>query len=278
MDNTNGYVLTSKWFNFAAENSEKVECKHTATYLYIVEQFNKRNWVEVIGLPTDFTMTVLNIGSYKTYKKVIEDLIEFGFIKMVEKAKNQSTSNKIALVKNTKADTKAIPKHILKQVESECHSTSSIDKLLNIETIKLLENNASLVNEKLSEWIEDYKRVDEEQTELKKYLSEQFDIFWNYYNKGSKVKTRERFMKLTRDEFEQIKKHLKLYFAANPEKKFRKDAERYISHKLWETEIQQATLPENWFNMDLTPEQMKLVPPEKLQEKKRHDVRRQMGI
>lgn len=112
----------------------------------------------------------------------------------------------------------------------------------------------------------------------KEYLSAQFDIFWGLYNKGSKIKTRERFMKLTPTEVGKIQKHLKHYFAANPEVKFRKDAERYISHKVWETEIAQATLPEGWFNMDLTPEQMKLVPAEKLAEKKRHDVRRQMGI
>ena len=119
---------------------------------------------------------------------------------------------------------------------------------------------------------------DNNKTKLNIYLAEQFEIFWRLYNKGSKKVSRERFMKLTPTEVGKIQKHLKHYFAANPEVKFRKDAERYISHKLWETEIAQATLPEGWFNMDLTPEQMKLVPEEKLAEKKRHDVRRQMGI
>ncbi len=85
-------------------------------------------------------------------------------------------------------------------------------------------------------------------------------------------------MKLTPTEVGKIQKHLPKYLANTPEVKFRKDAERYLSHRAWETEITQAALPENWFNMDLTPEQFLLVPEHKRQEKKRHDVRRQMGI
>ena len=82
MSNFNGYSLTEKWFSFMAENGKKVDCKHTAVYLYIVELFNKRKWVESIGLPTDFTMSSLNIGSYKTYKKILTDLVDFGFLKI----------------------------------------------------------------------------------------------------------------------------------------------------------------------------------------------------
>ena len=37
-------------------------------------------------------------------------------------------------------------------------------------------------------------------------------------------------------------------------------------------------LPKNWWNLDLTPEQWKLVPKEKVQEKENQDIRRKMGI
>ena len=123
-----------------AENSEKINAHHTHLYFYIIEQFNKRMWPNSHGLPTDFTMGVLNIKSYKTYKKTLDDLIEFGFVFMVEKSKNQFTSNIIALVKNTKAHTKASPKHIPKQVQSK----ASIIKHINNETIKHL-NNLNLI-------------------------------------------------------------------------------------------------------------------------------------
>ena len=130
MSTFNGYSLTENWFSFMAENGQKVECKHTAVYLYIVEIFNKRQWVKSIGLPTDFTMSALNIGSYKTYKKILTDLVEFGFLN-IEWSRNQHTSNKVELVKNTKPNSKHIPK----QSESNDQSTSSINK-----TYKLLNN------------------------------------------------------------------------------------------------------------------------------------------
>lgn len=154
----NGYCLTENWFNFVSENSDKVECKHTALYLYIVEMFNKRGWVDVIGLPTDFTMGVLNIKSYKNYISILHDLIDFGYIKMIEKSKNQYTSNKIALVENTKANPKHIPKQVESNDQSDDQSKLSIIKLLNLETIKLLNDNASIIDEHLKVWIKEYKQ------------------------------------------------------------------------------------------------------------------------
>lgn len=155
----NGYSLSADWFSYMALNSDKVELKHTALYLYIVEMFNKRDWVDVIGLPTDFTMSILNIKSYKTYKSILDDLIAFGFIKLVEKAKNDHTANKIALVKNTKVNTKVSPKYIPKQIESNNQSKSIVcSTYINIETLKpetlkLINDNASLVDLHLKDWI-----------------------------------------------------------------------------------------------------------------------------
>lgn len=154
-----GYSLSEAWFDFASKNAEKVECKHTALFLYIVEVFNKRKWPDVVGLPSDFTMGILNIGSYKTYKKIFDDLVGFGFIKVIEQSKNQFTSTKIALAKNTKADTKASLKHLPKQDQS----SSSIIKQVNIETIKLLDKETfvSFLSEgKIS--IEDLKKLKSE--------------------------------------------------------------------------------------------------------------------
>lgn len=155
----NGYSLSAEWFEYMARNNDKVELKHTAMYLYIVEMFNKREWVEVIGLPTDFTMSVLNIKSYKTYKSILDDLIAFGFVNLVSKATNDHTSNKIALVKNTKADTKVKPKYVPKlsqsndQSKSESCSTYINIETLKPETLKLINENASLVDENLKDWI-----------------------------------------------------------------------------------------------------------------------------
>ena len=188
----NGYELTSWWFSFMSENSDKVETKHTALYLYIVEMFNKRNWVETIGLPTDFTMGVLNMSSYKTYSNTLNDLIEFGFIKLVEKSKNQHTSNKVALVKNAKASSSHIPK----QIESNDQSKLSITKLLNKETIKLINDNYKLVNLHLRDWINSVGK-EEIPAEEKKLefgsLGQDFISNWNEWV-SFRIKIKKKFV------------------------------------------------------------------------------------
>lgn len=143
----NGYKLTRDWFSYTRENLDKVECKHTAMYLYIVELFNVNQWVSVLGLPTDYTMASLNIKSYKTYKKILDDLVDFNKIEFVERSKNIFTSNKIKLVKNTNAspkrlqcDTEVTTKENGKQVQSD-YTIDNLYKLLNKETIKLINLN-----------------------------------------------------------------------------------------------------------------------------------------
>ena len=126
MSNFNGYYLTEKWFSFMSENNQIVQCKHTAVYLYIVEMFNKRQWVKKIGLPTDFTISALSI-SYKTYKGVLEDLVKFGFLN-IEWSKNQYSSNQIELVKIPKAEPKHIPKLVESTYQSAYQSEFSIYK------------------------------------------------------------------------------------------------------------------------------------------------------
>lgn len=138
----NGYSLTSDWFNFMAENSHKVECKHTAFYLYLVEFFNKRHWVKTVGLPTDFTMTMLNIKSYKSYIGILNDLVDFGFIIISKRATNQYTSTQIELVKNTKSNTKASTSHIPNQVEDIDQVKLSITKQVNNKRLNNKQYNA----------------------------------------------------------------------------------------------------------------------------------------
>lgn len=76
----------------------------------------------------------IGIRSYNTYIKTLNDLVEFGFIKLIEKSKNQYSSNIIALSNYTKALDKALDKafikHGTKQSESTRQSIDSINKQL----------------------------------------------------------------------------------------------------------------------------------------------------
>ena len=57
----------------------------------------------------------VGIKSYNTYINSLNDLIEFGFIVMVEKSKNQYTANIVALSNFDKAQYKALDEAIVKK-------------------------------------------------------------------------------------------------------------------------------------------------------------------
>lgn len=138
-----GYDLSRTWFDFCFENPEKVNCNHTALYFFIIEHCNRLGWKDKFGLPTTMAMEALGIRSYKTYKKTLTDLTEFGFVEMVEISKNQYSSNIVALVNFTKALTKALDKalakHSIKHIPKQVQSNDSIDKQVTIN--KEQENN-----------------------------------------------------------------------------------------------------------------------------------------
>lgn len=132
-----GYELSRKWFDWCFDNQEKIKPNHTALYFFILEQYNRMGKVEKFGLPTSMAMNALGIKSYNTYINTLNNLVEWGFIKMVTKSLNQYTSNIIALSNFNKATTKALDKalinHVTKQPLKQRESISSINKQDNKE-------------------------------------------------------------------------------------------------------------------------------------------------
>jgi hypothetical protein len=128
----NGYELSRKWFDFCFENPEKIKPNHTALYFFCIENCNRLGWKSKFGLPTTMAKEAIGIRSYNTYIQTLNDLIEFGFIEMIEKSKNQYSSNIIALSNFNKALDKALDKalikHGTKQSESMEQSINSINK------------------------------------------------------------------------------------------------------------------------------------------------------
>lgn len=132
----NGYELTRKWFDFKFENVDKCKSIHTDLYMYIVDLWNRLGNKEKFGLPTQVTMELLGIGSYNTYKKIYQDLVDWKFIIEVKKSKNQYQSRVIALSKNDKANDKALDKSNIRALDeapnkASDESTDIIDKQSN---------------------------------------------------------------------------------------------------------------------------------------------------
>jgi hypothetical protein len=126
------FKLTRAFWDFAFENPEKIKPNHCAMYLFIVEHCNRLGWKEKFGLPTTMVKDAIGIRSYNTYIETLNDLVDFGLITMIEKSKNQYSSNIVAISNFDKAHTKALDKatlkHDTKQSESIVQSTSSINK------------------------------------------------------------------------------------------------------------------------------------------------------
>ncbi|WP_312900225.1 hypothetical protein [Chryseobacterium taichungense] len=85
-------------------------------------------------------MEAISIKSYNTFIKTLHELVEFGFIIMIQKSKNQYSANVIALSKINKANNKALDEALIKHstmqfesteqstIESTVQSIDSIDK------------------------------------------------------------------------------------------------------------------------------------------------------
>jgi len=131
----NGYELSRKWFDFCFENPEQIKPNHTALYFFCIEHCNRLGWKQKFGLPTTMAKEAIGIRSYNTYINTLNDLVDWGFIEMIEKSKNQYSSNIIALSNFNKALNKALDKalikHTTKQRESTRQSIDSIDKQEN---------------------------------------------------------------------------------------------------------------------------------------------------
>jgi len=128
----NIYDLSRNFFNFSFENPEKIKPNHIAIYFFAVEHCNRLGWKQKFGLPTTMVMEAIGIKSYTTYINSLNDLVSYGFIKMIEKSKNQYSSNIVALSNFDKAHDKALDKalikHTSKHMLKQCESTVSIDK------------------------------------------------------------------------------------------------------------------------------------------------------
>jgi hypothetical protein len=81
----NSYELSRNWFDWCFENPEKINANHTAMYFFIIEHCNRLGWKEKFGLPMEMTKDALGISNYRTYSKTFNDLVEWGFIKVIEK-------------------------------------------------------------------------------------------------------------------------------------------------------------------------------------------------
>lgn len=172
----NGYDLSRNFWNWAFENPELMSPNLAAIYFFAVEHCNRLGGKEKFGFPSQMTMDAVGISKYQTYSKYFNQLVDYGFIKVIQKSKNQYSANIISLPnaspKKGKALDKAFIKHVAKQTESTgqsigqsmYESDGSIVKQYNKGTNKQ-------INYSVSEFLNDWNEIRKEITGKPSFLN-----------------------------------------------------------------------------------------------------------
>jgi hypothetical protein len=200
------FKLIRDWWDFAFENPEKVKSNHSALYLFILEHCNRLGWKTKFGLPTTMAKDAIGIRSYNTYIITLNDLIGFGFIELIEKSKNQYSSNIIAISYFDKALDKALDKafikHDIKQSESTMRSIDSI----NTQYTNIPINNIQNTKEGFSE-IEILPINNQEQKRKKVAPKKEINLpneFIEIWDLWIEYRTAKKIKNYANDKFEQM--------------------------------------------------------------------------
>lgn len=99
MSKYTSYELSRSFFDFIFENPDLVKPSHIAVYFYIIEHCNRLGWKTKFGLPSMMVREIVGIKNFRTYDKTFKDLIDWKFITLHQKSKNQYSANIISLSK-----------------------------------------------------------------------------------------------------------------------------------------------------------------------------------
>ena len=158
----NTFDLSRNFWNWAFDNPELISPNHSAIFFFAIEHCNRLGGKDKFGFPSQMTMEAIGIKKHSTYIRYFNNLVDWGFFKLIQKSHNQYSSNIISLVyalpKKGKALDKANMNHRDNQSESNGQSKRSIDKQPNnlttkpLKYIDLMETpNLQYINEIISD-------------------------------------------------------------------------------------------------------------------------------
>lgn len=228
------FKLYRNFWDFAFENPEKIKPNHIAIFSFAIEHCNRLGWKQKYGLPSAMVMEATGIKSYNTYISTFNELVNFGFIKLIEKSKNQYSSNIIALSNFDKASNKALDKALIKHTTKQSEST-------------------------IQSTVQSIDSIDIQYTNIQETINKHFETFWNMYDKKVERKScYNKFLKLDLQTIDKILKAVPLYVNSTPDIKYRKNPETWLNGECWNDEIKNASISENdlklqnWFNSSIS--------------------------
>lgn len=196
-----GYDLSKAWWDFVWDNEHRIKPNHTALFFFIVEINNRLGWKEQFGITAKECMSGMGISKWQTYKQTLADLIDFGFVQLVQESKNQYQCNIIAI------DKKSIARVIAKAKQGQSQGRTTDNRKGDIhKTIKTV-----------------------------KTINIPFADFWNVYaNKKDKAKAEKAWIKLSDHDREMAMKNVHRYQNDLSDPKYQKYAATWLNNRCWE--------------------------------------------
>jgi len=263
------YLLMRNFWDFSFENPEKITPTHCAIYFFAINQNNRLGWKEKFGFPSYHCMEAIGIKSRNTFYSAFDDLVEFGFIKIITKSKNQNSATIISLAQNLSRQKDSTRTALdLATIRHE-DSTDTIDIPRNKETKKQREEGEA---EKTENQVEDFsppvfseieygrilsklpeKKVEEKKGNIPPKFSPKMavllpqdemllDMFVSEYSEAKKIPPakipfiQSAFLKLSDAEKKELADFLgENFFQKYLEEKgeFAKNAESFLEMKFW---------------------------------------------
>jgi hypothetical protein len=231
------YIIHHKEANSRLCETDGLHSGHISAYNALFLLWNQSGFQNEFQIIRAEVMGLAKIGSANTYTQILKDLEKNGFIKY-KPSYNPLIPSKVHIYNFDKGSDKGINKGSGKGIDKGDDTINTI----NIETIKLI--NIDLLTEILKDELNN-KELVRLKKDLEKLLPEKpktepdnlFEKFWNLYDKKKgKDKTILQWNKLKTEEKEKAIEGISFYQKYQPETKYRKDPERYLSNKVWEDE------------------------------------------
>ena len=219
-----------------------LKTQHISLYNTLFFLWNRNHFPEELMIFREELMNLSHIGNKNTYTNTLNDLHNEGFI-TYKPSFNPLKGSKISFTIFGKSGGKGSGKgdgYASGKGDGKGDGTY-FNKLINKETIKLINSNVDLVNSKISEWIDSVKSPSNpfKEFSLVEVLDPYpFEEFWMMYDKKvGKDKCIQKWKKIDSKSKAIIFEMLPNYVLSKPDIKFRLNPLTYLNGKHWEDEI-----------------------------------------
>lgn len=215
------YIRILNWAWESLPFIDGCKASHVVLFLAVVDSINRNRWSKT-SIPYDYLVNKCKI-SKQVYLDARKWLIDHKLLQ-IEFGRNgfqMATFELGVAVRNLTAidtSTNVVPVENPTATRTGNHTPTHDIPVRNLTATRTHSKTVNIENSKT--------------------LNIPFEQFWDLYDKKTgKEKCPGLWVKLTDEERQKAIDHIPAYIAANPEKRFRKDPERYLKYKTFNDEI-----------------------------------------